>query len=409
MLMCAVCELEPGWVVGAPVRHPVRRETQLVSEGTSLTQKMIEQLERQGVTRVWVTGDFAPRDYDRGATRQLSEEQRFVYDALAEDFAGRARSTISNASVQKYRARVLDLVMKTMSNRAYASMAARMGREGDQVFAHAAGVAYLCVVAGLELEPYIIRERSRLSTDRALDHASLGLAGLLHDVGKANCDHEVRELHEVHLSDDDDEEAYREHIRVGYEMLEYANAPASVRVAVRMHHQRWDGSGWPCGDECGLPGRGCVGGSMIHIYSRIVAAANALDNLLTSADGSSRPPVAALAEFASARFDGWFDPVVRTALLRAVQPFAVGSRVVLSDGTACVVAEPEVGFPCLPRVVPLEEEEAPIPLVKDERRIARHEGADVSAWFYEAGAVARETGASCKVAFESRGRDGLAA
>lgn len=384
MLMCAVNELEAGWVVGASVLHPRRSKTQLLAPNTELTAEIIATLKRLKVDRVWVTSD-AVEDFDHGASRALTREQRGVYEALMDDFAGRSKTTISNASVKAYRQRINQLLMTAISNRKYASLSARMCSEGDALFAHAASVAYLCVVCGLELEPYIARERSRLTADKAADHTALGLAGLLHDIGKTNCDHEVRTQHEIHLTDHDDEDAYRDHAQVGYEMLSGANAPASVRVAVRMHHQRWDGSGWPDAEECGIRDRDRVDGRTIHVFSRIVAAANTLDNLMHDGAGNTTVPVRALHAFASSRFEGWFDPTVRSALLRAVQPFAVGSRVVLTDGRACAVAAPNPKSPCLPSVQELEQGSPIIDLATDVPglRIARHEGEDVSPFFYE--------------------------
>ena len=385
MLMCAVNELEVGWCVGAAVLHPKRPKTQLLAPNTELTEKIINTLKRLRVGRVWISGERF-QDYDKGATRALSREQTALYGALMDDFAGRAKTTISTASMQKYKQRVGELAMTALSNKAYASMASRMHADDDALFAHSASVAYLSVVCGLELEPYIMRERPRLKASKARDHASLGLAGLLHDVGKTNCDHEARDQHEVHLTEHDDVEAYRDHVQVGYEMLDHAAAPASVRVAVRMHHRRWDGGGWPDAEACGLRKGQPVEGHAIHIYSRIVSAASTLDNLLTDAQGSSRSSAQALAEFASERFDGWFDPVVRSTLLRAVQPFAVGARVVLSDGTVCAVAVPNTALPCLLSVSVLDEQDRVIDLAAadESRSIEIYEGQDVSPYFYEA-------------------------
>ena len=62
---------------------------------------------------------------------------------------------------------------------------------------------------------------------------------------------------------------------------------------------------------------------------------DAFDRLLWSGkDGKPRPTVYALADLLSPRFDGWFDPVVMSYLLRLVPPFMIGSVVQLSDGTA---------------------------------------------------------------------------
>lgn len=134
-------------------------------------------------------------------------------------------------------------------------------------------------------------------------------------------------------------------------MLENGKAPARVAYTILNHHQRFDGRGWPdMGPLTGGRIEGPLAGRAIHIIARVVAAANVLDNLRTDAEGSRRPPVAALSAFASPRFDGWFDPIVRRALLLRVPPFAIGTEVRLSDGRRCVVQAPNVADPCRPVV-----------------------------------------------------------
>jgi hypothetical protein len=145
---------------------------------------------------------------------------------------------------------------------------------------------------------------------------------------------------------------YDAHTLAGRELLENANALARVTHTVLNHHQRFDGGGWP--DMTRLTAGRATGplrGKRIHIYARVVSAANVLDNLLRDAEGR-RPPAAALHDFASPRFDGWFDPVIRRAVLLRVPPFAVGTDVRLSDGRRAVVVAPSTvpHEPCRPVV-----------------------------------------------------------
>lgn len=118
-----------------------------------------------------------------------------------------------------------------------------------------------------------------------------------------------------------------------------------------------------------------------------------LDNLLSGADASRRPPVIALHEFASRRFDGWFDPVVKRAVLKRIPPFGVGTHVTLSDGRQAVVTAPNLKEPCRPAVRPLDGS----PLTPDARslpadrkqwlpphlHIVECAGIDVEPWLYE--------------------------
>ena len=71
---------------------------------------------------------------------------------------------------------------------------------------------------------------------------------------------------------------------------------------------------------------------------------------MTDAKGRKYPTVAALREFASRRFDGWFDPVVRDLMIRRIVPFPIGSLVKLSDNRPAVVVSPNFQQPCRPVV-----------------------------------------------------------
>jgi HD-GYP domain-containing protein (c-di-GMP phosphodiesterase class II) len=119
--------------------------------------------------------------------------------------------------------------------------------------------------------------------------STLGLAGLLHDLGKTRLPHALRDTHEAHAEGPLSKE-YTEHVVEGRKLLEHAHAPARVIHTILNHHQRFDGSGWP--DMTPLTAgrhKGPLAGQRIHIYARIVAAANVLDNLMRDAEGARRP------------------------------------------------------------------------------------------------------------------------
>jgi putative nucleotidyltransferase with HDIG domain len=88
----------------------------------------------------------------------------------------------------------------------------------------------------------------------SLTHA--GLAGLLHDVGRV--DHAA-------LSEDEDPE----HAARGAAHLASQGLPAEVCAAVRDHHERYDGSGYPSGRAR----------SELSIMAQVVGIADTFDNL----------------------------------------------------------------------------------------------------------------------------------
>lgn len=352
MLLCAASELKPGMIVGAAVPDPRRADRQLIAPRMRLTDVLIDGLRSHDVRHVWV--HYAgTEDLDVAAAGDLSFVQQSILISLRDRFARKAVQTVTSAGAQHVRGMVMELVTELMANRIYAGLVSRLFTREDALFAHAANVAYFSIIIGLETQSYIIRERSRLDTEHARDLTPLGIGAIFHDIGKLRGDARVRTFHEA--SDPSrPPEGYRFHTAFGREMLLASRAPASALQAVLMHHQRFDGNGWPSARLTGFDEPRPLRGHEIHVFSRIVAVANVLDNLISASAARAEPPALALARFASHLHDGWFDPVLHRAALRAIPPFPIGARVHLSDDTAAVVVTPNRDHPCRPIVRPLD-------------------------------------------------------
>lgn len=353
MLLSALHEVTPGAILGAIVPDPRVPGHDLLRAGVVLDERMIASLKTRGVADVWVE-DGLTADLDAAVAPKLAAARRDVYCQLRDGLAACARGTLSTASVQNYRHSVMALVGEAISSAAYASMSdALFGSPGQD--AHGTNVAYLSLLIGLHLEEYVMSEQARLTRQEARDMSVLGMSGLMHDIGKTRLGQRAALFHDLHAAENggnrERPEKYLDHAALGHRLLEDSRVPARVAHAVLNHHQRFDGAGWP-DLAAHTSGRiaGTLSGRRIHIFARIVAAANVLDNLMRDADGNRLPPVAALHAFASDRFDGWFDPIVRRAALLRIPPFAIGTSVRLSDGRAGVVIAPEPTDPCRPKV-----------------------------------------------------------
>ena len=358
--------------VGGVVLHPRRPQTELLRPGAKLERRMIDYLQRNSIAAIWIHHD-ATADLDSAVAPNLTAARTELYQKLRSDFGALARATISTACIQAYRQSIIELVFELIRNGKYAHTCYQLLNDPSHIFTHSANAAFLSLMVGLEMETYIVRQRPRLAPDHARDMVPLGLGAMLHDIGKLGAGNEVRRHHEIGgpCEDPDTAEAYSEHPLNGYRMLRDIRLPATARQAVLNHHQRFDGCGWP-GRAVTTRGRreGPQSRGDIHVFSRIVAAANVFDNLLNTGDGGSRPTVAALREFADNRFDGWFDPLIRDLMIRRVPPFPIGAQVRLSDGCRAAVVGLNFQQPCRPSVRLLEDrrrsESGELPLINLE-------------------------------------------
>jgi HD-GYP domain-containing protein (c-di-GMP phosphodiesterase class II) len=138
-----------------------------------------------------------------------------------------------------------------------------------------------------------VGERFRMP---ARDLRNLGLAALLHDVGKLNIPVEV--LTKPASLTSEEYELVKRHTIDGEEMLAAEPTLAEVAPIVRSHHERVDGRGYPDG----------LSGDDIPLASRIIAVCDAFDAM--THDRQYRPAMslrvafAVLREHAGTQWDG---------------------------------------------------------------------------------------------------------
>lgn len=359
VLLVPLGDIKPGAVVAASVRHPTRPATELLRPGTPLTESMLKQMKRIRIRSLWIEVDGAT-DLPPQTAAGLSAAQHEVYTHLKASLTESSGRVASAASVAGYRQAVMGMVCEAVAGRDFAGLTYRMmSDENGGGLAHAASVAYLAVVVGLELESYLVRNRPRLSPNEARDVVGLGLAGMLHDVGKLESPKQG-ETHEVTSEPDEWPEGYDEHSLRGFRMLQDSRMCPAARNAILMHHRRFDGTGWPDPPRTSAE---VMAGPRLHVFARIISAVNVLDNLLQDAESRGGCAVDALHAFCSARFDGWFDPVVRWGVARAIPPYGVGTLVTLSDGRQAGIAQPVREHPCRPTVRLLDGSTSDEPLV----------------------------------------------
>ena len=137
-------------------------------------------------------------------------------------------------------------------------------RRYPELVAHSLGVSRLCWSIARVLE----------FDDKGLETAAL--AGLLHDVGMRELDYDRLYMHPT--PGPEDRRTYRMHVEVGERIVRIEGFD-DIADAVRHHHERWDGNGYP--DR--------LANEDIPVLARIVHVAEVFD--LFTAANSYRPAV----------------------------------------------------------------------------------------------------------------------
>ena len=193
---------------------------------------------------------------------------------------------------------------------------ARLKTADDYTYMHSVAVCALMVALGRQLR--FNEEQTRLA----------GLAGLLHDLGKAAVPLAV--LNKPGKLTDKEFTVVRSHPVAGFHMLkEGGNVPDAVLDACLHHHEKIDGSGYP--DK--LQGEG------ISVIARMTALCDVYDAIT-----SDRPykrgwdPSESLRRMAEWTHDH-FDARLFQAFVKCIGIYPVGSLVRLTSGRLGVVTE----------------------------------------------------------------------
>jgi HD-GYP domain-containing protein (c-di-GMP phosphodiesterase class II) len=198
---------------------------------------------------------------------------------------------------------------------------ASLGHRDEYTYAHAVNVCLVAVTMGRLLD----------MDRRAL--ADLGVAALLHDVGKAMVSEKVH--HPLDQFTDEDRAAAERHPLEGAKLLARSTTLNQttlrcMRVSLE-HHMFPDGSGYPR-----APGRWPQ-----SVMSRLVSVADCYVSLQThrSERGASVTPYEALGMMLGP-LRKRFDPAMLWALVHSVGFYPPGQVIQLDDGATAIVLAP---------------------------------------------------------------------
>jgi HD-GYP domain-containing protein (c-di-GMP phosphodiesterase class II) len=335
-----------------PVFHPVAPGRVLLRTGFELDERTLGRLRELRVRSVWVS--YPELSFlTRYSSPAIVRTQSVIAGRVRRLFDACRAGTHADLEYDAYENAVVGLVHELIDDPDAAILVGRIAQTSDAELEHAATVCYLSTLMGLKLAWYLEHQRSRIRPQRAREVAPLGVAGMLHDIGMTRLSEEARRR--LRAAPDPEDPEYRAHAEAGYRMVR-GKVPPTVAAAVLHHHQRFDGTGFPrrrTADGRSEP----VAAEQIHIYARIIAAADEFHRRTLTPDGAEVPRVRALSGMLRDPDCAWFDPTVLRALLTVCPPYPPGELVMLSDGLVGVVIGWDVLDPCRPRVMRFDPED----------------------------------------------------
>jgi len=240
-------------------------------------------------------------------------------------------SNTSSADFSTATKNIADDLMKAISeNDALAVDISALKVSDEYTFKHSVDVATIAMVIGKQygLNNEQIRE--------------IGIAGLLHDVGKSKIPNEI--LNKPGRLDDDEFALMKQHSLFGFQIIkEKEMFSDGIMRGVLQHHEKINGAGYPLGVEA----------DKIHTYAKIISVADIYDALVTDRPYKSAFSKRDAVEMIMA-MTRELDMKAMTSFLESVILYSVDSIVQLSNGEKAKVVENNPKYLLRPKVVGIQ-------------------------------------------------------
>ncbi len=255
------------------------------------------------------------------ARRVQTEATAMVTSMFQESRMGKA------IEAEKALPMVNDIYLSVVRNQDALISLTRLKTKDDYTYMHSVAVAALMIALGrqLGLEEELVK--------------SLGMAGLLHDIGKMKVSNDI--LNKPGRLTDEEFEAIKTHPERGWQLLKAGEGVDDIALDVCLHHhERMDGKGYP----------ERLDSEQLSLYAKMGAVCDVYDAIT-----SNRPykngwtPSESIRKMASWK-DGHFDEDVFNNFVKTIGIYPVGSLLKMNSGRLGVVVDQDEQSLLTPKV-----------------------------------------------------------
>ena len=228
MLILPIDQAKAGMKLAAPVAHPESPEQELLKRGYTLESSILGRLKDLHVDLLYVEYPGLD-DLDKHLAANLSPARQIIYKQIKATIASAQTRTRPGVSYSDYTSSSREMITTLLSQGQHPIFMDQMSRLGSDAVGHATAVAHLSLLLGLRLERYLIEERKRLPPSHAREVVNLGVAGMLHDVGKCKLPQELQTYTGVEMPEDDEQrKMYQSHARLSYDTIHDGVEPSAA-------------------------------------------------------------------------------------------------------------------------------------------------------------------------------------
>lgn len=285
----------------------------------------IERIKELGISSVYIDDDISKNviieENISEKTRQMSKH---AVKGMTERYCREGKT--DNSSVMSS---VNSVIEDVLSNKSALINIAEISSSDNNIYSHSVNVCVLSTIIGTHMGYSMLKLKD------------IATGAILHDIGKIKILNDKKILAEYKNKKELDNYIESMHPKIGYDMLGEQHVwNAYVKVAVLMHHERNDGSGYPLklkGDE-------------INQIAKIVSICDVFDNLITGRNTGECKTVNEVIEYLVGMSNIYFDAEMVRKFTMNIAAFPTGSGVILSSNEKGLVVKQNNSMPMRPVV-----------------------------------------------------------
>ena len=274
----------------------------VIGGGCELTANYIQRLREYGFAAVYIDDD-------------ISEDIK-IETVIPPELRQAGEQYVKACDIDKIADVAIQIVASILPEGRVSLDMADLRSYDDYTYAHSVNVAVLCCVLGIGLE----------MSERDLEY--LTTAALLHDLGKLTIPKDI--LNKPGRLSPEEYALIKTHPVKSYELLsDNYGISAHVKQAVLLHHENYDGSGYPHG----------LYGDEQSIFVRVLHVCDVYDALTSNRPYKAGYCPSEAAEYLMGACGIMFDKYVVEKFLQLVPLYPKGTEVKLSNGKKAIVVD----------------------------------------------------------------------
>lgn len=321
-------KLTPGMALGQDIYDGAGRL--LLAKHLLLSAEYVSNLEFLGFPGIYIDDEFTNGiEIQQVLTPQVRcQALKLIHDLFSFDMGGMELPV----SEVKLRMTVEGVVEDVLSNGDVMCNMMDIKDYDDYIYYHSINVSVMSIMVGAW--------HGGLSREQLYQ---LAVAAILHDVGKKFLEYDI--VNGEWPLKGEAREQWKKHPKLGSEFLRSSyNFPSAVYTSVLMHHEWYNGGGYPMGKT----------GEDIPLFARIIKMTDSYDTMTSKHPVKGNMAPSDALEYLMAMAGAEFDSQLVNIFLRKIAVYPIGCEVELSNGYHAVVAQNFRDFALRPLVKVLE-------------------------------------------------------